>query len=89
MSTVAEKHPYGAHVPLKAMEPYAGYMVGRVVNGEIDGGAAAVDTVLAKVLGYTWRHHSADFKYLEGVRDMGKAMGRGEVRVPRTLFVHN
>lgn len=58
-------------------------------DGRYDGGALVFDTALGQAVGYTKRHHAADYEFGRDVAAAVLAAGGSVVHVPQTLFVHN
>ena len=49
----------------------------------------AVRTDIARRVGFAWRHHAADFAYVQAVRAELARVGLAAAKVPQTLYVHN
>jgi hypothetical protein len=73
----------------KIPDRYEGYVAAQLAQGNIDVGAFAFPTALGQQVGYNWRHHSADWAFLEELLKEAHAQNQTTRHVRRTLYVHN
>ena len=74
----------------RSLPPYAGHIDATIdESGMLDVGAVAVRTDVSRAVGFGWRHHAADFAYVQAVRAELDRRGLRVLKLPQTLYVHN
>mmetsp|Transcript_8364 Transcript_8364/g.11651 ORF Transcript_8364/g.11651 Transcript_8364/m.11651 type:complete len:298 (+) Transcript_8364:19-912(+) len=74
----------------RALPPYSGHIDANLqISGQIDIGAFAVRTDIAKRVGFRWRHHAADFNYLQACLLQLNYLTLHHHKISQTLYVHN
>ena len=68
---------------------YEGYVEAELRIGALDAGAFAFRTDLGHAVGFTRRHHSADWAFAEAVLAEAEARRLGTRHLHKTLYVHN
>jgi len=71
------------------LDRYEGFVSSELAQGHIDVGAFAFPTDLGKQVGYNWRHHSADWAFLDELMREVHRQNRTMRHIRRTLYVHN
>ena len=89
MRAAAEQREVRIERP-RALPPYSGHIDALIdTPGHIDIGAVAMRADIAKHIGFRWRHHAADFDYLQAASDYLRQLKLRSVKIPQTLYVHN
>ena len=68
---------------------YEGYVDAALEEGRIDIGAFAFRTDVGARIGYRWRHHAADWAFIDAYSKQTEAAGMYPYKIPHTLYVHN
>ena len=68
---------------------YEGYIDAALEEGRIDIGAFAFRTDVGARIGYRWRHHAADWAFIDAYSKAMEAVGMYPYKIPHTLYVHN
>jgi len=71
------------------LDRYESFVSSELAQGRIDVGAFAFPTDLGQHVGYKWRHHSADWAFLDELLREVHHRNQTTRHVRRTLYVHN
>lgn len=87
---MVHNHPRCDYLGRGGKETHYGVLVTKPQVQFADIGCFIVPTAIAKQVGFPWRDHDGDGRYLVECIRAGRKAGRGQVvKVPEVLFVHN
>ncbi|KAJ1451626.1 hypothetical protein M885DRAFT_620638 [Pelagophyceae sp. CCMP2097] len=73
----------------RALPPYTGHIDSKIEMGSLDVGAVAVRTDVARHVGFRWRHHAADFAYVQACVQELRRRSLDVHKIAQVLYVHN